>query len=127
MAIMYLLAFFFLSVAIYGGLVKLTARLYRRTRISWKSAFGYGALVNAIATPAAIGLRIVFPIAAVGYAGLAVSIAVGAWFLASRAIDASGQPVGFKPALLLSAIAVVMSRSLTFALLMLYITIFAHL
>lgn len=124
---MYKMAFLFLPVAIFGGVVKLTSRVYRRTRISWKSAFVYGALVLLIANMASLGLRIVLPIAAAQYAGLAVSIAVGAWFLASRAIDASGQPVGFERALPLSAIAVVMGTTLVFALFMLFMAMFARL
>jgi len=108
MAIIPALLSLLLVVAMYAGFAKLATRLYRRTKLSWKSAFGFGALVSLLAVIATV-LRGVLPVVVVLTAGLALVVAVGAWFLASRATDASGQPVGFKAAAVLSAMAVGMA------------------
>jgi len=102
-----LLSLLFLA-AMYASLAKLAARLYRSTKLSWKSAFGFGALVALLAVIATV-LRGVLPVFVVLTAGHALVLAVGAWFLASRAADASGQPVGFKVAVVLSCIAMGMA------------------
>lgn len=119
-----------LSILLYAAVVpilKLTAHLYRRTRISWKSAFGYWVFVEAIALLVTRVLSIVLPFASAWPAGIAISIAAGAWFIVSTATDALGQPVGFKPALLLSVIVVGMSMLLRFLFFMLFMALFARL
>ena len=108
MAIIPALLSLLVVVAIYAGFAKLAARFYRRTRLSWKSAFGFGALVAVLAF-LATSIGGVLPMAVLMAAGLTAVIAVGAWFLASRATDVSGQPIGFKAAAALSSIAVGMA------------------
>jgi len=108
MAIIPALLSLLILIAMYAGFAKLAARLYRGTRLPWKSAFGFGALVALLALLAVV-LRGALPFAAILATGLAAIVAVGAWFLASRATDASGLPVGFKAAAALSAIAVGMA------------------
>jgi hypothetical protein len=108
MALIPVLLSLLLVVVMYASFAKLAARSYRRTKLSWKSAFGFGALVALLAGLATV-LGGVVPVAVVLTAGLALVVAIGAWFLASRATDASGQPVGFKTAAVLSAIAVGMA------------------
>ncbi len=108
MAIIPALLSLLLVVAMYAGFAKLAAHLYRRTKLPWKSAFGFGALVALFAVLAAV-LGGVLPVVVVLTAGLAFIVVAGAWFLASRATDTSGQPIGFKSAAALSAIAVSMA------------------
>lgn len=105
--ILTLLSLLFL-VAMYAGFAKLAARTYRQTRMSWKSAFGFGMLVASLALLLTV-LRGVLPFAVVLPVGLATVVAGGAWFLSSRATDASGEKVGFKAAAALSAIAMGMA------------------
>ena len=104
-----------LLVAIYAGFVKLAARLYRRTNLSWKFAFGFGGLATLIALVGTV-LKGTLPVAAVLVAGLGLIVASGGWFLASRATDPVGLPVGFKVAAVLSAIAVGVATALGIAL-----------
>jgi uncharacterized membrane protein len=108
MAIIPALLSLLLLVAMYAGFAKLAARLYRKTKLSWKSAFGFGAMVALLAV-LATALGSILPAVVVLTAGLALVVSAGAWFLASRAMDANGQPVGFKSAAALSAIAVSMA------------------
>jgi hypothetical protein len=123
MAIMSVLVTLPLLVAVYAGFVKLAAYLYQRTMLSWRSAFVFGALVAPLAFAAAVTsqlLRDTVPIAVVIIGGLALVIAVGAWFLGPRAKNVAGEAVGFNGAAVVSAIAVgiafVLGLAFTFVL-----------
>ncbi len=105
MAIIPALLSFLFFAALYAGLAKLAARLYRRTALSWKSALGFGALA-ALSAFAAAALRPVLSEAVVLTLSVVLVVAIGAWFFASRATEASGNPVGFKGGAVLSAIVV---------------------
>ena len=115
MAIIPALLSLLLLVTMYAGFAKLAARLYRRTKLSWKTAFGFGALIALLAF-LITALRGTLPFALVIAAGLASVVAVGAWFLAPRALDRSGQPVGVKAAAVLSTIVVGMAFTVGIAL-----------
>jgi hypothetical protein len=105
MAIILVLLTLLLAIATYASFVKLAARLYRRTRLSWRSAFGFGALAAVLSLLATL-LRSVLPASVVLIPSFALIVAVGGWYLASRATDISSKPLGFKAAATLSAIAV---------------------
>ena len=115
MAIILALLSLILLVAIYAGFAKLAARLYRRTNLSWKSAFGYGGIATFIALVGTL-LKGTLPVATVLVAGLGLIVGSGGWFLASRATDSAGLPVGFKVAAVLSAFAVGVAVALGIAL-----------
>lgn len=108
MAFIPLLLSIVLVVGLYASLVKLAARFYRRSALSWKAAFGFGALMAPLAILVAL-LNRTLPAAVTLSAGLVSAVAVGAWFLASRVKTTLGQPVGYKAAAALSAIALGMA------------------
>ena len=108
MAIIPALLSLLVVIGMYAGFAKLAARLYRGAQLSWKSAFGFGVLVAPLSFLATF-LSGVLPVVAVLTAGLATVVAVGAWFFGPRALNGSGQPVGFKSAAVLSAMAVGMA------------------
>ena len=97
-----------LSVALYTSLVKLAAFLYQRALLGWRDAcifslillmvLGAGTLLNRLSGNAV-------PIAVLVAAGLVIQVGIGAWFLAPRARDASGQQLGSKGGAVLALIA----------------------
>lgn len=111
MVLIPLLLSFVVAVGMYASFAKLAARMYRRSQLSWKAALGFGALVAPLAF-LGTALRGTLPTAAAIAVCMPFLVAVGAWFLASRANDPAGHPVGFKVAAALSAIAVVMAFAL---------------
>lgn len=100
-----------LACVVYGLLVKLAARLYQGSRLSWKHAFAFGALVMLLGGAGALlnqasGLPL-GPLMGV-VLSLALQLALGGWFLGPRALAANGTAVAFKGGVLISAMAFAM-------------------
>jgi hypothetical protein len=104
-----------LSVALYTSIVKLSAFLYRRSRLSWRDAcifslmllmvLGAGTLLNRLSgntVPLAVSIA----------AGMVIQVGIGAWYLTPRARTASGGPLDSKAAAMLALIAYVLIASL---------------
>ncbi|MFC3684669.1 hypothetical protein [Hydrogenophaga luteola] len=92
----------------YALFIKLAARLYRGSRLSWKHAFAFGALVMLLGGAGAwlnqaSGLPL-GPLMGV-VLSLALQLALGGWFLGPRALSENGKAVAFKGGALISAIA----------------------
>jgi len=104
-----------LSVALYTSLVKLAAFLYKRALLSWRDAcifslillmvLGLGTLVNRLSGN-------LVPLAVLVVVGLVIQVALGAWFLASRARSTAGAPLGSKGGALVALIAYALTVSL---------------
>ena len=95
-------------VVLYAALAKLAARLLRRTQLSWKHSFAYGAiavLAGTIGTVIHQSLGGVLPLPVALALGIGMQLGIGGWFLGSRALTASGEQVGFKGGVLLSLVA----------------------
>ena len=110
------------TVLAYIACIKLAARLYRRTQLSWKHAAVFGVVLFLVLL--AIGtcvrwLNLVsgpVPSSLLDIAtGLGAQLAVGAWFLGPRARTTAGAPVAFKGGALLALIAYVLVFSLSTA------------
>lgn len=102
---------FAFTVFAYVVCIKLAARLFRRTQLSWKHALFFGALLFVVlfAVGALVRWLNLVPgpvLAAVVYLAvdLAAQLAVGGWFLGPRARTVAGTPVEFKGGALLSLI-----------------------
>jgi hypothetical protein len=104
-----------LSVALYTSIVKLSAFLYRRSRLSWRDAcifslmllmvLGAGTLLNRLSgntVPLAVSIA----------AGMVIQVGIGAWYLAPRARTVSGVPLDSKGAAMLALIAYILIASL---------------
>ncbi|MFS2004421.1 hypothetical protein ACEN9F_12430 [Duganella sp. CT11-25] len=104
-----------LSVALYTSIVKLSAFLYRRSRLSWRDAcifslmllmvLGAGTLLNRLSgntVPLAVSIA----------AGMVIQVGIGAWYLAPRARTVSGLPLDSKGAAMLALIAYILIASL---------------
>ena len=104
-----------LSVALYTSLVKLAAFLYKRALLSWRNAcifslillvvLGLGTLANRLSGNAV-------PLVLLVAFGLVIQVALGAWFLASRARSATGGPLGSKDGAIVALIAYALTVSL---------------
>jgi hypothetical protein len=104
-----------LSVALYTSLVKLAAFLCHRALLSWRDAcifslillmvLGAGTLLNRLSGNA-------LPVALLVAAGLVIQVGIGAWFLAERARNAGGAPLGSKGGAMLALIAYALIVSL---------------
>lgn len=103
---------FAFTVFAYVVCIKLAARLYCRTQLSWKHAavfggvlflvlFAIGACVRWLTLASDPVLSSLLNIAT----GLLAQLAVGAWFLGPRARSAEGTPLGFKGGALLALMA----------------------
>jgi hypothetical protein len=93
---------------IYASLIKLAARLLRRTQLSWKHAILFGTIalvVGVIGTLANQSTGQVLPPLVAGLIGKAIQLALGGWYLGTRALAVSDEPVGFGRGVLLSLIA----------------------
>lgn len=115
MAIVMALFALLLGIGMYASLTKAAARLYRRTTLSWKSAFVFGAiamLFGVAGTLLSQALSAAVPPLAVLLIGFALTVASGAGFLGTRATNASGQAIGVKNAAALCAIVVAIAFAL---------------
>jgi hypothetical protein len=100
------------TILAYVVCIKLAARLFRRTQLSWKHALPFGVLLFVVLFVVGALVRWLNPVpgpvlASVVFLAvdLAAQLAVGGWFLGPRARTRAGAPVGFKGGLLLSLLA----------------------
>lgn len=100
----------FLAVALcmYAAFFKIAAFLLKRTHLKWTHAFAFSLLILLIL----LGVRISSPALASFVPawvcpafGIALGIALGGWFLSTRATNVSGQPLGWTGAIKLSTLA----------------------
>ena len=113
-------------ICLYAGMVKLAARLLRY-KLSWKLSFVFAIaiLIIAIASRAlqfAIGHSLPLWLALVLF--VAVYVVLGAWLFGERATNASGQVLGWRGGVRLSACAFLVMA--VFALLLLGVSLLLH-
>lgn len=102
-------------ICAYAVFIKLAAHVMRRTRLSWKHAFIFGVLVFVLgvaATFANVMTGQVLPLAAGIAIAFGLQLALGGWYLGTRARTAEDEPVGFRFGALLS----LLGYAFTFAL-----------
>ena len=113
-------------ICLYAGIVKVAARLLRY-KLSWKLSFLFALamLIIAIASRAlqlAIGYSLPLWLALILL--LAVYVVLGAWLFGERATNASGQVLGWRGGVRLSACAFLLMA--VFALLLFGVSFFLH-
>ena len=103
---------FAFTVFAYVACIKLAARLFRRTQLSWKHALLFGVLLFVVLFAVGGLVRWLNPVpgpvlASVVFLAvdLAAQLAVGGWFLGPRAKTGAGAPVEFKGGVLRALIA----------------------
>ena len=119
MALIPALVSLLLGTIVYAAFIKTAARIYRHTMLSWKSAFGFGALAMILGTVGTVANAFTvgkLPLLIVMSVGLGLQILVGAWFLGTRATNAAGHSVGMKTGAAIVAIAVAMAFAIGFVL-----------
>jgi len=99
------LALFF---ALFALLVKLAAKVFKKSVLPWKHALAFSALAIAVGAAGALlklasGV-VLNPILAV-VSGLSIQLALGGWYLGAKARAPSGEPMGFKGGVLAAAAA----------------------
>ena len=85
-----------LAIALYAAFVKLAARIYRRSQLAWKHAFVFTLMCVVVAGLSKYLSMLTghaFLAGLVAILGTGIQVALGAWFLGSRARTASGAPV----------------------------------
>lgn len=97
-----------LVLVAYAGFVKLAARLYRKSQLPWKYAFGFAVLASVAGAlgsfvHSAAGAQLPLPAAAM--ASFGVQVVVGGWFLGPRSITPSGASVSFKGGAVIALVA----------------------
>lgn len=98
-----------LTVFAVAGFLKLAARLFRRTTVSWLHALLFGMLLLGISVAKVISgyaFSVVVPHTVAMVLGTALTVGVGTWFFSTRARTAQGVPVGWRGSLQLTGIAV---------------------
>ena len=111
------LTFIVVSLIVYGGFVKLAARLLRY-KVSWKSTFFFAVIMLIIVMvvhlfdfrqPAAVRI---------GHAALLLIglVIFGSWFFSKRGTDRSGAVLGWRGGMRLTALAFAMMVVVAFAI-----------
>jgi len=89
---------------VYAPILKLAAFLFRRARVRWLHAMVFGAIAVAISVPL-LALQHFTAGGTPKYAAMLLSmatqVAVGAWYLAPRAMNAEGAALGYRRAAVL--------------------------
>ena len=113
---------FAFTVLAYIACIKLAARLYHRSQLSWKHAAVFGVVLFLVLLAVGTCVRWLNLVSGLVFSslldiatGLLAQLAVGAWFLGPRARAAEGTPLGFKGGALLALIAYVLVFSLSMA------------
>jgi hypothetical protein len=113
---------FAFTVSAYIVCIKLAARLYRRSHLSWKHAAAFGVVLFLVLLAVGTCVRWLnlvsgpVPSSLLDIAtGMLAQLAVGGWFLGPRAKTSTGAPMAFKDGALLALIAYVLVFSLSMA------------
>jgi hypothetical protein len=97
-----------LMCVLYALLIKLAARIYRRSILSWKHTFTFSVLALLVGGAGALlnyaSNSILGPFLG-AILGLAVQLALGGWYLGPRATAPTGTKVAFKGGAFIAAIA----------------------
>lgn len=96
------------TFVLYALLLKLAAKIYRRSMLPWKHAFAFGAMVIVLGTAGAFLVRSTdsgFAPFVVMATGLAMHLGLGGWYLGRRTRSPTGEPIAFKGGVLVAAIA----------------------
>ena len=99
-----------LAIALYAAFVKLAARIYRRSQLAWKHAFVFTLMCIVVAGLSKYLSMLTghaFLAGLVAILGTGIQVALGAWFLGSRARTASGAPVLPRGGAIIAGMAVV--------------------
>jgi hypothetical protein len=108
MQILISLALLIVVLCTYAALFKTAAFLLRRTRLRWTHAFAFSLLMLLILLGARDSPSVLanfVPAWVFSAFGIASGIALGGWFLGTRATNANGQPIGWLGAVKLSTVA----------------------
>jgi hypothetical protein len=97
-----------LMFVFYALLVKLAAKLYRRSLLQWRHAFAFGAIAMLVGVLGALLNRasglILGPL--LGFVlGLTIQLVLGGWYLGPRTFAPTGETIAFKGGVLVAAIA----------------------
>lgn len=114
-------------LCIYAVLVRFAARIVRASSIGWLQAFQFAALVVALSI---LGRVVLFfagpaPLSLTGPIGIALHLALGAWFFSGRALAADGRPIGWSGGAKLTAVALGLLLLATFVLFVLARALFS--
>lgn len=93
---------------LYALFIKLAAKTYRRSVLTWKHAFAFGALAIVVGGVGAFINRATNMVLgpALGIVlGFSIQLAIGGWYLGPRTKTSSGESVMFKGGALIAAIA----------------------
>jgi hypothetical protein len=93
---------------LYAALVKLAAFVFRRTKLSWKHALLFALMAFLVGVAGtllnkATGSLLPLPLAAL--ISFSIQLALGGWYLGSRASTQQGAPLAFKGGIVLSLVA----------------------
>lgn len=95
--------------ALIACFVKLAARLFRRTTVSWRHCFVFGLILLVIAIAQAIfglSLAAILPPPLAIILGVAATLVVGGFFFSNRATTSAGVPIGLRGGTLLTALTI---------------------
>jgi ABC-type uncharacterized transport system permease subunit len=95
-------------IAAYTGMVKLAARLLRRTQLRWRDACIFSLIVLMVLGACALLNRLsgnTLPLPVSVAAGLIIQCGIGAWYLGPRARAADGAPLQARNGAMLALVA----------------------
>ena len=94
-------------VALCAAYAKLAALIFRKSLLSWRSAFLFALLLGALAI-AGRAISVAFdyslPIVLSLLVGFVINLLLGSWFFSNRAKDPQGQFLGWRAGMVLSTI-----------------------
>jgi hypothetical protein len=108
MKIVLLLVPLAMVLALYAVYIKLSARLLRRSKVSWKNSFLFALVLILLAFAGRAGslaLGQSLPLLPGLIFGLTAQVILGGWFFSTRGTDAAGQPLGWRGGIQLSVLA----------------------
>ncbi len=91
----------------YAGLIKLSARLLRRSIVSWKNCFLFSLIfvgISMIFRIILISANVAIPVSVAVMNGFITQLAIGAWFFRNRGTDSTGNALGWRGAMKLMGI-----------------------
>lgn len=100
-----------LFVPVLAALLKLAAKLYRRTRLSWTHALVFAVLYDIVALAcivAVVATRSAPPLGLAIPVGLLIQVSLAGWFFGTRAQSTTEEQIGFKGGAILHVIALLL-------------------
>ncbi len=98
-----------LAVAIFGGVVKLAAKLLKRTKVTWAQGVNLGIIllvVTVIKRVIDMQTMISMPPVLGFLMGTLAALSIGAWYLGKRARNLEGEAIGLRNGLKLAGISI---------------------